>query len=189
MHLYLDICTLIGVTESSIMAIMYVLSQKKIARLLVDLSDFETFGPPPNLKSFLKKMNSYARLVISYVTFIVVGHSMFNFTQRSKCRQKHIRENCGFMMMNTTPKPLVLGQDPGLYFLYFITEAMVVYSCANVPIVVSYQLFELCHHFILRIDHLKSMLTECFTKTNPKELREGLNKCLAYHIDIIRYKK
>lgn len=182
-----DFCLTAAGTESHLIAIIYLTQQRKIAKALLSLSDFDTFGEPKGLKSFLKRLNFYAKVVFFYTVFVLCFQGFVKFLQYPSCMKMNIQQNCGFLVPSTTSIIIDIHTRPVLYILRYIPERIFVQIFINVPVLVPYQTYELSQHLIFRLKHLTTMINKSFEETNPVVMRKSMDKCLSYHASIIKY--
>ncbi|XP_063907401.1 odorant receptor 4-like [Zophobas morio] len=152
-------------------AFTFTKNQPKVARLLMEMSNFEKFGKPPNFDQEDETLN-------------------FVSTRKEECEEKNrnddLNENCGFVTPIWTPF------STKNHVVYYLLQAYVV-VCVQLLLkpsaLVTFTGFELTTHLILRIKQLNQMIHKIFVNTNYEIARRRLNNCLVYHADLIRMAK
>lgn len=175
-----DLSFLMSAIDILILFCIYNYYQKDIASLLVDLSNFEEFRKPKGFDELNKRHDFYVKCVAVYFTFSMIDQKLFVLKMMPICEARNINENCG-LISNTTPKPLTSLS----YVLYSIFETMIFSIFAKTSLVVSYHLFEISTHLVLRIEDLKQMIVESVNTKNYNISKKKLKHCIKYHILII----
>ena len=67
-----------------------------------------------------------------------------------------------------------------------IYDAIAAHALIKWALHISYNAAEIVHHIVLRIQHLKKMLIECFQLESYEKIRTEFGKCVDYHIEILR---
>ncbi|KAJ3644225.1 hypothetical protein Zmor_026895 [Zophobas morio] len=171
-------------------AFTFTKNQPKVARLLMEMSNFEKFGKPPNFDQEDETLNFVSTLFFAYLCFSVFIYQLIKFRRKEECEEKNrnddLNENCGFVTPIWTPF------STKNHVVYYLLQAYVV-VCVQLLLkpsaLVTFTGFELTTHLILRIKQLNQMIHKIFVNTNYEIARRRLNNCLVYHADLIRMAK
>ncbi|XP_064210995.1 odorant receptor 85b-like isoform X1 [Tribolium castaneum] len=195
MHLYkslkvgsYDVSEDLAILASNIgyvlMMTMYVSRQKDLELLLLDLSDFKTYGKPPNFDKVRKRMDLYAHLIFFYSMFGSFVYNMDKIILIDKCKEaRRINEVCGSAIPFWTPFETEDLFTLTLVITYVLINIFVV---VKVAMTVSVQVLEISSHINLRIEQLKIFIAGCFDR-DFKASRERLDFCIRYHNVIIDF--
>ena len=162
-HVSEDVAFLVAFFGLYYMTVVYVKNQPKVAFLLKDLSKFEEFGKPPGFEDVEKKLSFWSQFCFFYTVFGTLGYNTIKLIQKPECEQanleKGLNENCG--LLSPTWFPFKVNYFPMFYFalayVHMCTQILI-----KLALMISFNGLEMAHHVILRIDHLKIMITECF---------------------------
>ncbi|XP_044267457.1 uncharacterized protein LOC123013144 [Tribolium madens] len=179
-----DLAILASLIGYICMMTMYVSRQKNLELLLLDLSDFKTYGKPPNFDKVRKRMDFYAHLVFFYSMFGTFVYNMDKIILIEKCKKsRKINEVCGSALPFWTP-----FETENLFILTFVITYVLIniFIVVKVALTVSVQVLEIASHINLRIEQLKILIASCFDK-DSKASRERLDFCIRYHNVIIDY--
>lgn len=109
------------------------------------------------------------------------------FVDLPKCKKRNLHENCGVLIPSSTPIVMHPDINTFYYFIFASVEFFLISTIIKTPLFVSYQLYELCIHLVVKLNHLKELLHKCFESKNGAILkRKAFNHCISYHAKIIR---
>ena len=169
------------------MAFMYIKNQAKIALLLRDISDFKIFGKPPNFDEKNRRLNFISNVVFIYLICTPTQYSIIKYTQKNICEARNEKigyeDNCGFILPVWTP---FSTKNVIVYWIYYICISVGAQILIKPSLLITFHAFEITQHLILKIEHLKQMLHDCFENKNDIICRKKLNKCISYHREIVR---
>lgn len=181
-----EVAIIIAIYGTYYMVLAYVKNQKKAARILRDLSNFERFGVPPGFEEEEKRLKMYITVVFIYAIITITFYNFFKLYEKGVCEkfneEHELQEHCG--LLSPVWIPFDINHFPlfELVFLYLFTCC---HMLMKLPLIVSYNALEMVHHIILRINHLKIMITECFDDPDYEISRRKLRECILYHIEIL----
>lgn len=166
------------------MMTMYVVKQKELASLLLDMSDFRTFSKPPLFDTMNKKLGYFVTFIFYYAVNATLIYNGVKIINIPKCRrERKIGEVCGTLTPVWTP----FDTDHWLTLVLVMLYIFGFYVTVDRGIMfVALQSFEIACNIKLRIDQLNSMLLSCF-EGNFEADRKRLNRCIQYHNLIISY--
>ncbi|KAJ3644220.1 hypothetical protein Zmor_026890 [Zophobas morio] len=171
-------------------AFTFTKNQPKVAKLLLEMSNFEKFGKPPNFDQEDKNLNFFSTSFFVYLCYSVLVYDIIKFRRKEECEDKNrnegLNENCGFIAPMWTP---FSTKNDVVYYLYHAYVIFCVQLLMKPSALVSYTEFEITTHLILRIKQLNQMIRQIFVNTNYVIARRRLNNCIVYHGDIIRMAK
>ena len=169
-------------------AFTFTKNQPKVAKLLLEMSNFEKFGKPPNFDQEDKNLNFFSTSFFVYLCYSVLVYDIIKFRRKEECEDKNrnegLNENCGFIAPMWTP---FSTKNDVVYYLYHAYVIFCVQLLMKPSALVSYTEFEITTHLILRIKQLNQMIHQIFVSTNYVIARRRLNNCIVYHGDIIRF--
>ncbi|XP_044271028.1 odorant receptor 49b-like [Tribolium madens] len=179
---------IIAIYGTYYMVLAYVRNQKKAARILRDLSNFEKFGVPPGFEEEERRLKNYIIVVFIHAFITITFYNFYKLSQKNACErfnEEHdLHENCGLLSPVWIPFKVDHFPQFQLVFLYLFTCC---HLLMKLPLIVSYNALEMVHHIILRINHLKIMLTTCFDEPDYHICRRKLRQCILYHIEILEF--
>lgn len=171
------------------MVYVFVKNQKPVALLMRDLSDFEIFGVPPNFEKRNKKLNLGVELLFNYTVGAVIFYTFLKLSEKSKCKritsERGMKENhCGLIAPFWIP--FNIDYFP-VFQLFSLLAIFVSHLLIKMCLHISLNAFEIAHHIILRIQHLKVMIEGCFNDKSYAVSQRNLKRCISYHIQILEY--
>lgn len=163
---------------------MYVIRQRDVESLLIDLSNFTKYQKPTGFDQVNKKLEVLCKIIFSYCIFGSVFYNVSKILTIPSCISlRKINEVCGvaipFWVWFDTENWLI--KYPIILYTFII-----IIIIDKVTLMVAVQVLEIGCNIKLRIDQLKSMLVECFDEDFQTN-RKRLNKCIKYHNEIIKY--
>lgn len=157
------------------------------------LSDCSAYGKPPTMEIFVRKMNFFSQLHLSYVTGGALLYFIFFAPMHKKnCEtfniQKNSSEICALLIPIYIPRvPYgTLGLFPLLQLIDAAEFCMLMYIYVVCGTIVWLNV-EVIEYICLRIRHLKIVLLEALTSPKGATRRELLGKAVRYHEEILRY--
>ena len=161
---------------------IYVIKQKEVASLLLDLRDAQTYGKPPLFDIVNKKLEYFTKFVFFYGMFGTSVYNSIKIIDISECRKtRKIRETCGVLIPYWTPFD---ADDWYILTLLIIYVFFFVATIDRGVLCITLQVFEIACNIKLRIDQLNLMLLCCFNDRNLA--RRRLNACIYYHSALIK---
>ncbi|KYB25641.1 Odorant receptor 63a-like protein [Tribolium castaneum] len=174
-----EIAIIIAIYGTYYIVLAYVKNQRKAAGILRDLSNFDKFGVPPGFEEEEQRLRVYIICVFIYGFITITFYNFYKMSQKKSCErfniEHNLHENCG--LIDKFPRY-------ELVFLYLLTCC---HLLMKLPLIVSYNALEMVHHIILRINHLKIMITECFDDPDYEISRRKLTQCILYHTEILEF--
>ncbi|XP_064210906.1 uncharacterized protein LOC107398653 isoform X2 [Tribolium castaneum] len=177
-----DIAILATNTGYILMMLLYIIRQKDLESLLVDLSSFKKYQKPPKFDEVNRKLEWCTRMVFGYCVFGSVFYNLVKILAIPSCKKsRRINEVCGVAIP---------------YWVWFDTENwsiklplilhtfLVIIIVDKVTLLVSLQVLEIACNIKLRLDQLNCMLVSCFDG-DVEASRRRLNECIKYHKEII----
>nr|XP_015834400.1 PREDICTED: putative odorant receptor 71a [Tribolium castaneum] len=186
-HLSEDVALMVAFTGVYYMTIIYVKKQPKVAFLLRDLSYFQ-FGKPPGFDETERILGFLSKLTFCYSVMAVVIYNYIKYRQKPECERmnklKGLKENCG--MLTPTWWPFEINYSPAfqLIFLYIFTSTQVM---MKLSLMISFNVLEMAHHIILRINHLKTMILESLDEQDYEASKRKIKTCILYHLEILGF--
>ncbi|KAJ3644246.1 hypothetical protein Zmor_026914 [Zophobas morio] len=184
-----ELAEVIALTGCTYMVYVFVENQKNIAFLMRDLSDFEIFGVPSNFEKRNKKLNLVVKLFFCYTVGAVIFYNFLKLSEKSECKrissERGMKENhCGLIGPFWIPFNIDYFPVFQLFSLFGIFFShLLIKMCLHI----SLNAFEIAHHIILRIQHLKVMIEECFDNKSYTVSQRNLERCISYHIQILEF--
>ncbi|XP_068897189.1 odorant receptor 85c-like [Tenebrio molitor] len=164
------------------MVFIYVKNQPKVALLLRDLSNFYTFGLPPEFEQQEKVLNVLSNVSFAYAIFASLLYNLVRLYQKPECEEtKMEKEICGFIVPVWLPFEMDYFPLYELGFFYMYASTVLILKSA---LVIPFHAFEISQHIILRIKHLNTIIIKCLDG-DYEECRKNLQKCIHYHREII----
>lgn len=169
------------------MSALYVKNQKKIAKLLKDLSTFDKFGKPTDFDKLNQKLNFWSKCMFVYAG---AGTAFYNFVQyllKNECEklkiEKKLRFTCGLVL----PSQMIFKTDYfPMYQVVFVYMFLVTQLMMKISLLISCNALEMAFNISLRMDHLKMMINKCFKYCDNLDLcRQNFNLCIRYHWEIV----
>ncbi|EFA02941.1 odorant receptor 93 [Tribolium castaneum] len=184
-HLSEDVAFCVAFCGLYYMTMIYVKNQPKVALLLRDLSKFQ-FGKPPGFEEKERILGFLSQFFFYYCVMAVMVYNLVKLLQKPDCEKmneiKGLKENCG--LLTPTWLPFDINYFPAFHltFLYVFISTQILMKLA---LIISFNALEMAYHVILRIDHLKIMITECLDQRNYEVSRRKLKTCILYHLEIL----
>ena len=171
------------------MVYAFVKNQQNIASLMRDLSDFKKFGVPPNFDKRNKNLNLGVQLLFSYTLGATIFYTGLKLSEKPECKrisfEKGMKENnCGLIAPFWIP--FDIDYFP-VFQLFSLLATFIMHSVLKMCLHISLNTFEIAHHIILRIKHLKTMVEECFDDKRYAVSQRKLKICITYHTEILEY--
>lgn len=169
------------------MSVLYIKNQKKIAQLLKDLSTFNNFGKPPSFDKTNAQLNFFANCMFTYALIGVILYTGVQCFLKSQCEalkiEYKLNTTCGFII--PTRLPFKTDYFP-MYQVLFIYMFILMLLMTRLALLISCNLLEIAYNVSVRIDHLKTMFSECFKYKNYILSRKNFNRCVSYHWDTVK---
>src|SRR5699024_6757283 len=110
-------------------------------------------------------------------------YNYWKLMQKEECRAVRKKQNwngsCGLVVEIWTPFDIDYFPVFQLVVLYSLIAG---YLLMRVPVHLALLILEIVQHIILRMNHLKSMIIDCFQQKTISE--EQFQKCILYHTEI-----
>lgn len=163
----------------------FVYHQKGIARVYTDLSDFENFQKPYHFDERNR------RLILLYkaykISLDIMAINIFTspFYTWTLCERRNehreFKEVCGFLA--TAWMPFDIDKFPMRYLLYF-AQCFGMFFSLKGGATISFAIMESMQHLVIRIQHLKKMLTETVDISDVALRQKKFDECIKYHVNI-----
>lgn len=183
-----ELAVLIAIYGTYYMVSAYLYNQHQIALLLRDLSEFKNFGKPPGFEELNNHLNFLSKLLVVYSFLAALVYNGIKVLQKSECKKNYEKKglsdkHCGLLANFLLPVEIDYFPVFELILLItFLLGHLLIKLCMHV----SFNAFEIVNHIVLRIEHLKTMILDCFNCTDQKIIQKKLKICILYHIEILR---
>ncbi|XP_044271233.1 odorant receptor 85b-like [Tribolium madens] len=167
-----------------LMMLLYVIRQKDLESLLLDLSNFKKYNKPPKFDEVNRKLDWCAKMIFGYTFLGSVFYNGVKILTIPSCKKlRKINEVCGvaipyWVWFNTENWSIKL---PVIAYTFLVIIILV-----KVALLVSLQVLEIACNIKLRLDQLNCMIVNCFDG-DVESNRRRLNECIKYHKEIIGY--
>lgn len=160
---------------------------KVIMQLLKDINTFGEFGKPSNFDETNAKMNRFILISYLYAFGAVMLYVIFSFLDFQKCEARNVKYDinrlCGFITSFWVPFSMDPVITKVLFYIIQVTSSVVVSSAGTTIMGWIWAIVEM---FLTKVANLKAMLLQINDLTGNGKKRAHMNKCIRYHIEIIK---
>ncbi|KAJ8952134.1 hypothetical protein NQ318_018470 [Aromia moschata] len=154
-----DISILVSIIGTYYFNFSYLVNVKKIAVTLKDLSDFKTFGIPPGMAEFNKKLNK-----ISKWHQVIISLTFSGFLETQACEAKNIEKGikdvCGLAIKIWVPFDIDYFPVKQVIFLIQTYSGYFSYATSSTISFISFSVMESMQHVVFRLTHVKMVFVE-----------------------------
>lgn len=164
---------------------MFIKTQPRLAELLIQLSNCEEFGEPPDFQKYTKILNFWSTITGLVSSSIILLYSFLRLSKKKQCQEMvskvHLERSCGltgdiWIPFDTNNITVFIA-----IHIWILTSTLIVLSMG---LRTSFNIFEISYLIALKIKHLEKMLFESVQKNNGK-IR--VKSCILYHKNILKY--
>lgn len=162
----------------------YLKNIKNTIKLYQLLSDFETFGKPPEFETSNTKLNKLSLFHYTYISIAVGGITFSPLLDKIACEREKLEhgwnEICGILGYAWWPFDIVPYLN--YYYVYQIFSSYLIYHTSSV---VSFSVMETVEHLIIRLRHVKVVFIEALIEEDGQRKLEKFNNAVKYHNTVI----
>lgn len=181
-----DIIMLITTTGVTFFIVQFVLRQKQIAKLLMEISDFQTYGKPPNIDQLNQKLSVYYRLYDWLLNIMTLSFFLKPIITLKVCKtlnqKRDFQEICGLFLPIWAPFRVNYFPVDQIIHLW---EVFGLYFVNKGGSLMSFLMLESMEVLRFKIVHLNLLLVEVIER-DGLSLTSRFDKCVCYHQDILR---
>lgn len=174
----------IAVVGSAYIFLLVLKKQPKMSKVFKNLSNCDQFGVPPNFEKHISILNFWSNNFCISSQLIVPLYYLFRLSQRQQCKKiewkMHLDRSCG--LIGDVFVPFSINNT----FIFAVISLWTFWSCLlilTVNVRISFNILEVAHYVVLKIQHLEEMILEC---VNKKNTRYSLETCILYHNEILK---
>lgn len=164
----------------------FIPQQKLAAKVFQKLSDFKTFGKPPDYDQHSLILQYIAKAYRWGLHSVVLSYFLEPILTKNICEKQNRLQDfddvCGLVTNSWMPFNIADFPNKAILYLLQIYSIFWTYESSSS---LSFIVVETTEHVLIRIWHLKKMLKKAIETENYNLREERIRICLKYHNDIL----